>query len=112
MLKLSKAVKKNVYGVKFSFKEKNKEVGRAFLYVLKNDLHKEPFGLLEDVFVSESMRGQGLGGKLVVAVIKEAKKRKCYKLIATSRNTKKELHSYYEKFGFKIHGVELRVDFE
>lgn len=109
---LKKSIKKNVYGVKFLFKEKGKEVGRAFLYILKNDLHKEPFGFLEDVFVSEAMRGQGLGGKLVVAAIEEAKKRKCYKLIATSRNSKKELHSYYEKFGFKVHGVELRVDFE
>ena len=108
---LKKSIKKNVYGVKFSFKEKGKEVGRAFLYVLKNDLHKEPFALLEDVFVDETMRGQGLGGKLVMAALEEAKKRKCYKLIATSRNTKKELHSYYEKFGFKVHGIELRINF-
>ena len=110
-MKLKKAIKKNVYGVKITFNDQGKEIGRAFLYILKNDLHKKPFGLLEDVFVKEEYRSQGLGGKLVKAAIAEAKKRKCYKLIATSRNSKQGLHSYYQKFGFKIHGIELRMDF-
>ena len=33
-----------------------REVGRAFLYVLRNDLHPEPFGFVEDVFVDASAR--------------------------------------------------------
>jgi GNAT superfamily N-acetyltransferase len=111
-MKLKKEIKKDVYGVKLVFEEKGKELGRGFLYILKNNLHKRPFALLEDVFVQEDMRGRGLGSKLIVAAIAEAKKRKCYKIIATSRNTKKELHGYYQKFGFELHGVELRINFK
>ena len=98
-------------GVKFEIKDGKKTIGRAFLYLLKNDLHKEPFGFLEDVFVDNKYRGQGLGFELIKAVIKEAKKRKCYKLIATSRNTKPELQKYYARFGLKVWGVEYRIDF-
>jgi GNAT superfamily N-acetyltransferase len=111
-MKIKKVIKKDVYGVKLVFEEKGMELGRAFLYILKNDLHKRPFALLEDVFVQQDQRGRGLGSKLIVAAIAEAKKHKCYKIIATSRNSKKELHGYYKKFGFKLHGVELRINFK
>ncbi len=110
-VKLKKSIKKNVYGVKLSFEEKGKEIGRAFLYVINNGLHKKPFGLLEDVFVDEKYRSLGLGSKLVTAAVKEAKKRKCYKLIATSRNSKPELQKFYKKFGLEVWGVEYRVNF-
>jgi len=110
-MNLKKTIKKDVYGVKITFEDKGKEVARAFLYVLKNGLHKAPFGLLEDVFVNERYRGQGLGSKLVVAVIAEAKKRKCYKLIATSRNAKPELRKFYKRFGLDVWGVEYRKNF-
>lgn len=100
----------NAKGIKFYIKEGNKEIARAYLYLLTNDLHKEPFGLMEDVFVDESLRGQGIGTKLVEELIKEAKKR-CYKLICTSRYQKPEVHRLYERLGFKDHGKEFRIDF-
>ncbi|MFA6296636.1 MAG: GNAT family N-acetyltransferase [Patescibacteria group bacterium] len=94
------------------FAEKNGEiVGRAYLYLIKNDLHTEPYGLLEDVFVSENQRGKGTGTKLVQAVIEEAKKRKCYKLIATSRKSREQVHQWYLKLGFEDYGCEFRINF-
>lgn len=110
IMTIKKSIKKNSYGVKFIFTDRRKEVGRAFLYVLKNGQHKEPFGLLEDVYVDEKYRGQGLGSQLILAVIAEAKKRKCYKLVATARLTKPELKDYYGKFGLKVWGNEFRLD--
>jgi GNAT superfamily N-acetyltransferase len=109
-MKLSKAIKKDVYGVKLTFTLKGKVIGRAFLYILKNDLHKRPFGLLEDVFVDQNFRSRGLGSQLVTAALAEAKKRKCYKVIATSRKTKSELKSYYARFGLRVWGTEFRID--
>jgi len=41
--------------------------------LIYNDLHPEPYGLLEDVFVEEEFRGQGIGKSLVRAVIEKAK---------------------------------------
>jgi len=99
------------YRVKFTVEENGKEVGRASLYVLWNDLHQEPYGLLEDVFVDEVCRGKGYGRELVHAVIDEGKKINCYKLIATSRESRTEVHAMYEKYGFKKYGLEFRINF-
>lgn len=79
---------------------------------MNNNLHEEPFGLLEDVFVEEEFRGQGLGTQLTKAVIEGAKKHNCYKLICTSRHSKIEVHKLYQRLGFKNHGLEFRMDFD
>ena len=97
------------YGIKFSVKKEGKEVARAFLYIMNNDLRKEPFGLLEDVFVDESLRGQGIGTKILNTVISEAKKIGCYKLVATSRHERTAVHKLYEKLGFKNFGLEFKM---
>lgn len=100
-----------VKGLRFSVIIKNKEVGRAFLYILINDLHERSFGFLEDVYVNENLRGQGVGTQLLNQVIDEAKKRKCYKIIATSRHNRPRVHKLYERIGFKNRGIEFRLDF-
>lgn len=102
---------KESYAVRITVQEEGKEIGRAWLYILKNDLHEEPFGLLEDVFVVEEYRSKGIGRKLLKASIGEAKNQKCYKLICTSRFGKEEVHAWYEQQGFKRHGMEFRMDF-
>jgi len=99
------------HAVRFSAQEEGKEIGRAFLYVLKNDLHDEPFGLLEDVFVEDAHRGRGIGTQLVHSVIEEAKARGCYKLIGQSRYGRDAAHAMYENIGFKNHGYNFRMDF-
>ena len=96
-------------GVKFFVKKDGKEVARAFLYIMNNDLKKEPFGLLEDLFVDESLRGQGIGTELLNMVIVEAKKNGCYKLVGTSRYERENVHKMYEKIGFKKFGVEFKM---
>jgi GNAT superfamily N-acetyltransferase len=72
-------------GIRISITENGFEVGRAYIYLMQNDLHAQPFGLMEDVYVDESCRGKGIGSKLVEKVIEIAKESNCYKLIATSR---------------------------
>ena len=89
------------------------EVARAYLYVLTNDLHDTPFGLLEDVYVESSCRGTGVGRELLANVLERAKSEKCYKLIATSRNdgTRQMVHDWYIRLGFRDYGTEFRMDF-
>lgn len=99
------------YGVKVTNSLRGKVVGRAFLYVMTNDLHKRPFGLLEDVFVEPDHRGGEIGTTLVKRVIAEAKRRRCYKLIATSRHARDRVHALYARLGFTDHGTEFRMDF-
>lgn len=97
-------------GIRFSISADGREVARAYLYVMTNDLHDAPFGLLEDVFVDESQRGSGLGTTLVKEVISAAQEAGCYKLIATSRTSRPKVHELYERLGFEKHGVEFRMD--
>jgi GNAT superfamily N-acetyltransferase len=110
-MNIEKKVVAKARGVRFEAKEKGQVVGRVFLYILHNDLHEEPFGLLEDLFVVESSRKKGIGRKLVEEVIAEARAQACYKLLCTSRYGKDELHSWYESFGFTKHGIEFRLNF-
>jgi GNAT superfamily N-acetyltransferase len=99
-------------GIRFSIAGSDGEVARAYLYLMTNDLHDRPFGLLEDVFVAESERGSGLGTALVNEVIAAARAAGCYKLIATSRASRPKVHALYERLGFANYGVEFRMDLD
>ena len=79
---------------------------------MSNDLHATPFGLLEDVFVAESQRGNGLGTQLVREVIAAAREAGCYKLIATSRTSRPRVHELYERLGFQNYGLEFRLNLD
>ncbi|MEI7709173.1 MAG: GNAT family N-acetyltransferase [bacterium] len=107
-IKLTKENKS--FAIKVTAEENGKVLGRAYLYIMFNDLHKEPFGFIEDVFVEEGNRGKGIGTKLVNEVVAEAKRQNCYKVICTSRHAKTEVHGLYEKLGFQDHGKEFRID--
>jgi len=106
-----KAVRVPAYGVKITKALKGKIVGRAYLYVMTNDLHERPFGLMEDVFVAPDHRGSEIGTTLVKRVVAEAKRHRCYKLIATSRHVRTRVHALYDRLGFQDHGKEFRIDF-
>ena len=86
-------------------------MAHAYLYILKN-IHDQPFGFMEDIFVDENFRSQGLGTKLVKELIKAAKQNNCYKLIGTSRYARPKVHGWYLSFDFKDWGKEFRMDFK
>ncbi len=98
--------------IKFTLNDDKKFVGRAYLYLITNDLHDAPYGLIEDVFVLEEFRDKGYGTKLVKLAINEAKKLGCTKLIGTSRRSRTAVHQWYKKLGFCDYGVEFRMDFK
>ena len=97
-------------GIKFFIEKEGREIARAYLYIMKNDLHENPFGLMEDVYVDEAYRGGICFARLIDNVIEEAGQR-CYKLIATSRDERKKVHELYRRKGFRQHGLEFRMDF-
>ena len=100
---------RNAHGVRFSISRDGREIARAYLYVMANDLHQAPFGLLEDVYVDESHRDAGLGASLVREVLGAAREAGCYKLIATSRKSRPKVHDLYRRLGFEEHGIEFRM---
>lgn len=110
-MKIIKEKEDKPYSIRFSAQENGIEVGRAFLFIIHNNLHEEPYGLMEDVFVEEDYRGQKIGSKLVDAIIEEAQKLGCRKLVGQSRYGRDKVYSFYERKGFKNHGYNFRIDF-
>ncbi len=94
--------------------------GWAYFYPLinSNGLY-ERAGYIEDVFVNERFRGNGIGEELVKAVIRKAQFidkdydgdviSACSKLVGTTRS--QELVKWYEHMGFSQHGYSFRMDF-
>lgn len=96
------------YGRRISVTLDGEEAGRAYLYVLTNDMHQEPFGFLEDVFVEPEFRGRKVMRELLDEVFREAHRRGLYKIVATSRFEREDVHDIYEHFGFHCWGFEFR----
>ena len=96
------------FRISITSKTSKQELGHAFLVIGKNDLHDEPFALLEDVQVAETSRGQGIGNMLLTCVEEKAREAGCYKLIATSRFAREHVHEWYKRRGYEQHGLEFR----
>ncbi len=97
-------------GVKLALSKAGKEIARVRLFFIENELHDQPYALIEDLFVQEEFRGQSLGSRLMRAAIEEAKKNGCYKILATSRNEREKVHEFYRQLGFKEWGKEFRLE--
>ena len=67
-------------------------IGRASLFLIFNDLHEYPYGLLEDVFVEEEFRSGGYGTKLMQEIISLTQEKKCCKLMTQSHYSKPHIH--------------------
>lgn len=110
MVKLKKALTKGISGIKLTAMSQNQVAGWVYLYLMRNSIHREPFGFLEDLFVKEEFRRQGIGTKLLRLAIKEAKRRGCYKLVGNSRFRNQKARRLYERYGMKKWGAEFRID--
>lgn len=97
--------------IRLSIERDQIEVAHAYIFLITNDLHDRSYGLLEDVYVDDAYRGQGIGTELIQAVITKAKELGCYKMIATSRKSRTEVHDWYERLGFEKYGAAFRMDF-
>lgn len=109
-MKIQRSVEKKSFAVKYEIREAGQKIAWGYLYVIFHDRHREPYGLMENVYVQKEYRNRGLGGALVRSLISEAKKQKCYKLIGTSKTGNRDARRFYERFGFKKVGYEFRMD--
>jgi len=97
-------------GIRIAATIGEKEVGHAYLYILKNDQHELPFAFMEDVFVEEDFRSQGIGTQILVKIIEAAQDNQCYKIVGTSRHERINAHKLYERLGFQNYGLEFRIN--
>lgn len=107
-MEIRKQQKQNA--IRLSAHENGEELGAMYLYLIRNDSHKEPYALLEDLLVKVEHRKKGTGTALVKEATEEAKRLGCYKVIGTSRLSREEVHRFYERLGMKKYGFEFRLD--
>jgi GNAT superfamily N-acetyltransferase len=61
--------------------------------------------IIEDVVVKTEQQGQGVGRQMVEFAIARARELGCYKLALSSNAKRTDAHTFYERLGFRKHGV-------
>jgi GNAT superfamily N-acetyltransferase len=110
MKKITRTVDRRSYAVKFEARDGARKIAWGYLYIIFQDRHREPYGLMENIYVEKEYRGGGVGSGIIRRIIAEAKKRRCYKLIGTSKTRNTAAHRFYERLGFARAGYEFRMD--
>ena len=86
----------------------NEVLGATTLLVEPKFIHDcGSIGHIEDVVTRDSYQGQGIGTALVRRTIKDALEANCYKTILDCSENN---IPFYEKLGFRRHGIEMRLD--
>lgn len=99
-------------GITINICENGEEIGLCVVYVIENPNRGKKWALLEDVMINANNRANGAGTELVNKAIEVAKESGCYKMMATSRFERENVHRFYEKIGFQKHGFGFRLNFE
>lgn len=85
-----------------------KIVGSTTLLIETKFIHNGgKVGHIEDVVVDKEHQGKGLGGKIVMYLLRYAKDQGCYKTILDCAD---DVKPFYEKLGFKHNASALRFD--
>jgi ribosomal protein S18 acetylase RimI-like enzyme len=90
-----------------------KVVGAAELIVVPNlTHHARPWGVIENVIVSEVVRGRGAGTVLLDRLIEIARAEGCYKVQLHSGKQRVEAHRLYRKVGFNAVAEGFKMYFD
>ena len=82
-----------------------KVVGFGSLHITRR-IRGGAIGFIEDLAVYESFRGRGIGALIILKLIDNARKKKCFKLILDCKEDKK---LFYKKFGFCHSGCSMTL---
>ena len=86
----------------------SKIIGSATIFIEPKFIHcGGKVGHIEDVVVSKKHQAEGIGLKLIRALIQYAEKKGCYKTVLDCTD---EVMPFYEKLGFKHFSNSMRID--
>jgi GNAT superfamily N-acetyltransferase len=66
-------------------------------------------GQIESVRVDSSMRGTGLGRRMMGWALEECRRRKCGLVQLTSDRSRTDAHRFYENLGFEMSHVGMKI---
>lgn len=79
-------------------RNENKIIGMGAIYVIRKIGNRKVY--IEDIIVDEAYRNQGIGGKLMNALIEAAQGFGARSAELMTRTDRKDAHRFYEKLGF------------
>lgn len=86
-------------------------LGTLTLFVLPLLAHgTAPAALVEDVAVHPDAQGRGIGRQLMHEAMARAARAGCYKLALSSNLRREAAHAFYDRLGFKRHGLSFIVE--
>ena len=86
-------------------------MGSFALLVMVNLGHQgKPSAIVEDVVVSQSHQGQGIGRAMMAFALERCREKGCYKLQLSSNLKRRNAHAFYEALGFERHGFSYRIE--
>ncbi len=101
-------IKQNPDHVIFVALDEGRVVGATTLIIEQKFIHDGgKVGHIEDVVVSKTLQGKGIGEKLIRFALDYAKKQGCYKTILDCDD---KVRPFYEKLGFEAHSHGMRYD--
>jgi len=75
--------------------------GTAFLTLCLDAMFgSQPYGVLENVVVNETLRGKGIGSQLLAHAEEVCRARDCSKMMLMSTTTRESAHRFFEQQGF------------
>jgi ribosomal protein S18 acetylase RimI-like enzyme len=114
-------VEKQSYGLKLLLDTPNavvliaesdeRVVGMVSMQSLVSTAIGEGVGLIEDMIVTQSYRGKGIGSRLLEALIAESAKKKYGRLALGADNRNNGAIAFYQKYGFTISHMGLMYRF-
>ncbi|MEI6215197.1 MAG: GNAT family N-acetyltransferase [Desulfuromonadales bacterium] len=88
-------------------------VGTFALLIMDNLGHLgTPTAILEDVVVDETLRGKGIGKRMMEYANDLCRHAGCYKMTFSSNMNRETAHRFYESLGFRRHGYSFYIDYE
>jgi ribosomal protein S18 acetylase RimI-like enzyme len=88
-------------------------VGAAELIVVPNLTHgARPWGVIENVIVTEAFRGSGAGTALLEHLLELAQASDCYKVQLHSGKQRVDAHRLYRRLGFRPVSEGFKVYFD
>jgi len=85
-------------------------IGTFALLIMPNLAHRgTPSGVVEDVVVSATHQGGGVGRAMMDFARQRCAEKGCYKMALSSNLKRERAHQFYESLGFEKHGYSFRI---
>jgi ribosomal protein S18 acetylase RimI-like enzyme len=91
-------------------KDKDTVVGFVNFTTRKTIMHPRPSGLIDELIVSRSHRGLGIGKRLILAAIQKCRELECCEVEVSTEKSNTKAREFYRRCGFEEDAMLLELD--